>query len=499
MSKKGIVPFAVLGVVMLGLIFVAIRQHDNTQEVHKVDSQQSIKWQSCHEVQFADWFENDIPDNLECTTLVLPMVWQATEDNQISKSNTKTISLPLTRLKATKQAKGSLLLVAGGPGQQSLNATEDFMDNTSKSVQELLATYDVYGFAPRGVFPATPEIICDKRDDIDGKTFVQGCLANTERDFLANISTESVVHDIDAIRQAIAVDKINLVGWSYGTKVVARYAEQYPSHLSAGVLDGVVDSTEDMFAVNQGQALGYDKMIKAYFADCDNRANSCPFKNDTDYKTQFHEMLHAIDDKALVDSQDIPITADRVLALFYEQLMWQELWSSGDLLLSSLLQEDTAIYDMLSYDYGDRLGLNEDMTAINCADSTPKMSKQDYITKMKAIDKLSDYDNYNGAANTDDEYLDACYYWQDIALGTDSLQTPTVTTNTPKLLFVAQTGDPATPHQNAVNMARYFDGYLLDIEGDGHTIVFSGKNHCIDKKALEYLNNPNNAIDGRCQ
>ncbi|SPX85444.1 alpha/beta fold hydrolase [Moraxella ovis] len=47
-----------------------------------------------------------------------------------------------------------------------------------------------------------------------------------------------------------------MLGYSYGTKIVAQYAEYYPSHLRAGVLDGVVDTSEDLFTIWANQQTG---------------------------------------------------------------------------------------------------------------------------------------------------------------------------------------------------------------------------------------------------
>lgn len=53
-------------------------------------------------------------------------------------------------------------------------------------------------------------------------------------------TTTEAVRDLDAVRAALGVDTINLLGVSYGTRVAQQYAATYPQHTRTVVLDGVV-------------------------------------------------------------------------------------------------------------------------------------------------------------------------------------------------------------------------------------------------------------------
>ena len=72
----------------------------------------------------------------------------------------------------------------------------------------------------------------------------------------AYTSAESV-QDIEAIRAALGYEKLVLYGTSYGTKVALKYAERYPEHVEAMVLDSVVPPEgPEPFALDTFQALG---------------------------------------------------------------------------------------------------------------------------------------------------------------------------------------------------------------------------------------------------
>jgi pimeloyl-ACP methyl ester carboxylesterase len=53
-------------------------------------------------------------------------------------------------------------------------------------------------------------------------------------------TTSDSVDDMEAVRQAIGVDRITIYGASYGTKVALAYAARYPAHVERLILDSVV-------------------------------------------------------------------------------------------------------------------------------------------------------------------------------------------------------------------------------------------------------------------
>ena len=69
-------------------------------------------------------------------------------------------------------------------------------------------------------------------------------------------TTQESVADIEAIRVAAGYEKLVLYGTSYGTKVALEYAERYPQHVEALVLDSVVPTNgPEPFAIPTFQAI----------------------------------------------------------------------------------------------------------------------------------------------------------------------------------------------------------------------------------------------------
>jgi hypothetical protein len=57
----------------------------------------------------------------------------------------------------------------------------------------------------------------------------------------------------------------------------------------------------------------------------------------------------------------------------------------------------------------------------------------------------------------------------------------------PPTLTVSVTGDPATPYQGGVNLARALGGSLLTVEGAQHGISLLGQSECVDGIVTTYL------------
>src|SRR3954447_14933025 len=92
---------------------------------------QTLTWKPC--------------DTLQCATIQVPLNW----DNPSGE----TVDLKINKLPATGKATGSLLINPGGPGGSGLDLTESFGAFAGK---DLLKTYDVVGFDPRGVGSSSP-------------------------------------------------------------------------------------------------------------------------------------------------------------------------------------------------------------------------------------------------------------------------------------------------------------------------------------------------------
>ncbi len=172
-----------------------------------------------------------------------------------------TISLSVARkLAGPIPSRDAVIGLAGGPGQAALPLSEFI----ASAIAPALATRDLLLFDQRGTGRSDPlrcPIFKDQQA-LEAATpstlgaLFQQCALEIGPSRGAYTTSESV-EDIEALRRAYGYEKLVLYGTSYGTKVALQYAERYPQHVEALVLDSVVPSRGlEPFAVPSFQALG---------------------------------------------------------------------------------------------------------------------------------------------------------------------------------------------------------------------------------------------------
>jgi len=82
---------------------------------------------------------------------------------------------------------------------------------------------------------------------------------------LAFFTTPLAMQDLDAVRQRLGADQINVVGVSYGTRAALDYQRQFGAHVRRSVLDGV--APPDM-ALPASAALDSQAALDSLWADC---------------------------------------------------------------------------------------------------------------------------------------------------------------------------------------------------------------------------------------
>ena len=153
-----------------------------------------------------------------------------------------TITLALRRrLAPVGEARSAVIALAGGPGQSAIPFAETF----TELLGPILDTRDLIVFDQRGTGYSHP-LACHGFEQPgayhSGGQLLKSCAEQIgpERAFY---TSEDSVADIEALRKALGYEKLVLWGTSYGTKVAEEYAQQYPEHVEALVLDSVVPPT----------------------------------------------------------------------------------------------------------------------------------------------------------------------------------------------------------------------------------------------------------------
>ena len=443
-----------------------------------------------------------IDTRVDETRVTVPLDW--------SDPGGATIEIAVSRHSAPGTPTGSLLINPGGPGGSGF----DFVVNSAAYVvtNDVLASYDVIGFDPRGVGSSTP-VVCytDPADqdellygtyDVDYGTpewideltereldWANACLENTGP-LLGHLDAASVARDMDVIRALLGDSTLNYLGYSYGTYLGAVYAELFPEKVGRMVLDGAVDPQVSDLEALATQMAGFDSALASYMAWCLSESD-CPFTGSVDNGLlQVRDLLDRIDDLELVASDgrqlDSATVGTGIAYTLYSEWSWPSL--TGMFAALAVGDADPAFDNADAY-YGRYGGWydgngNEVYTAVTCNEGD---LGTDGVTPLEGVEIIDDRAPILGRYFAYDDYavLDvACSNWP---VPVADLPTSFAANGAPPILVIGTTNDPATPYANAVSLAEQLSsGVLISYEGEGHTIYAHGVS-CIDDTVDAYL------------
>lgn len=148
------------------------------------------------------------------------------------------LSLYVERVPATGKRRQSLLYIAGGPGSAATTEAADVVASLGPDVRRSteVITFDARGTGRSGVFR------CDAlQQDRSLRSTSAATACATSLGARRGITTpDEQVADIEAVRVALKIPKLTLLGVSYGTEIAQRYAQRYPTRVRRMVLDSVL-------------------------------------------------------------------------------------------------------------------------------------------------------------------------------------------------------------------------------------------------------------------
>jgi pimeloyl-ACP methyl ester carboxylesterase len=169
-----------------------------------------------------------------------------------------TVTLHVEVVPSTGVNRGTMFLLAGGPGQGSAhvfglgNASEVALDRYLFPGYTLVA-YDDRGTGDSGLLDCPSLQTANTADSERAAAAACATSIGAARDFY---STATHAEDLDAVRQSLGVNKIGLYGVSYGTKLALAYALAHPDHVERLLLDSVLPpELPDPFTANTLRAM----------------------------------------------------------------------------------------------------------------------------------------------------------------------------------------------------------------------------------------------------
>jgi pimeloyl-ACP methyl ester carboxylesterase len=429
----------------------------------------------------------------QCATLRLPRDYR--------DSSAGTLDVAIIRLPATDQSEriGSLIVNPGGPGGSGVELVRE---SASAFPSALRKRFDLVGFDPRGVNTSSPVRCIDNLDGLaaldpspdnqkeldslvsQAKEYATAC-EQRNASILPYLSTDAVVDDLDQIRQAVGDDKITYLGFSYGTLIGSMYADRYPDHIRAMVLDGALDPSLSEVQLRTGQAKALEAELGRFLKSCAHRA-SCKFHEGGNSAKAFDALMAKIDKKSL----PTPRVYDRrrvgpglafsaVLGSMYNKASWPALEAG----LALAKQGDGSILILLADPFR---GRKSNGTYSNQSDAYFANTCLDFpvSTDVSTYKKLADTfrkvaPRFRAAAYNDLP----CAFWP---VPSERTPAPAKGTGAPPIVVVGSTGDPATPYAWAKSLAKQLESaVLVTRKGEGHTAYLVSA--CVQEAVDGYL------------
>jgi pimeloyl-ACP methyl ester carboxylesterase len=199
------------------------------------------------------------------------------------------LSLALLRAPAKDPAArlGAVVVNPGGPGQAFVERLATTYPVLSAGFSEATTKFDVVTFDWRGVGRSAPigcndealfdrlratDLTLDTPGSVATTSELRGallaCLGTADQALLAAMSTENAARDLDRVREALGEEKLNYLGFSYGTWLGATYATLFPDRVRAFALDSATVLAGDLEGDIAEEAASYDLGFGRFFEAC---------------------------------------------------------------------------------------------------------------------------------------------------------------------------------------------------------------------------------------
>ncbi|WP_329243463.1 alpha/beta hydrolase [Streptomyces sp. NBC_01478] len=490
----GVLTLALLGA---GLPALATADDRPTSDLSRF-YRQKVKWAACK--------DGDAPKDLQCGKVTVPLDY--------AKPGGGTLDLALARYRATGKSRGSVLLNFGGPGGAGVSE----LASDGKEFMDLTNGYDVVTFDPRGVGQSSP-VSCgegsdqgsaaveeDTTDSSDPKVVLKqlrkaaATCAKYSGPVLPHIGTVNASRDLDVMRQALGDKKLNYLGFSYGTRLGAVYAAQFPKKVGRLVLDGVDTLTEPMSEQGIAGAEGQQTALEDFLNWCVQDI-ACPFGTDArSAPDRVVQLVRSLDQDPVQSDFGDRFSGQDLVGAISQALYSKQLWPTLERAIASLV-EDGDTRAVMAFSSGGaglpRLSgggivdaqdvpldnLPAALMAINCADD-PDRPTAEQITRNLAGLRAA----YEQASPVFGRYrLTEVLMCYGRPKGTDYIRDDVKNVHGAKMLLVGTRGDPATPYRWTVETAQRLgsSAVVLDNKGEGHTGYASSK--CVHTKVNDFL------------
>ncbi|MFI1170040.1 alpha/beta hydrolase [Streptomyces melanogenes] len=439
----------------------------------------SLQWGPCP--QKAESQNADAPP-LECATLDVPLDYRDPDGRQIE--------IAVSRLASKDPAKrrGVLLTNPGGPGVSGL----DYPALLARAglPKDVLDSYDVIGFDPRGVGRSTP-VTCDltpqqqargnfppyahtaadvAKEAPYARTIAEQCATSRTAWMLPYTTTANTARDMDRIRAALGEPKTSYFGTSYGSYLGAVYTTLFPGRSDRIVLDSILGPGGYDLASFRLLGRGMEDRFPDFAAYAAAHPEYGLGSTPKQVTAKFFELAKRLDAKPVGGINGTAFRGLTLERLYIEALLpqlakeWQALDRGKPVPPPPAITENF----LASHFY------------VTCGDSRWPGKVRDY-QRNAAIDRQK-YPMLGGTTGN----IKPCAYWPD-----NRVEPPVrIDDRGPSnVLMVQNERDPGTPLVGAMKLRRALGDRATMVTADqgGHGVYPFGRNTCANHTVTAFL------------
>ena len=293
---------------------------------------------------------------------------------------------------------------------------------------------------------------------------------------LPALDTWRTAADLDTLRTALGLGRLNAVGHGEGSRVVSMFADRFPDRVGRFVLDGLPDPSADAQIALEGVAKGAEAAWDAFAAECVQRG--CELGADPEQTLL--QLLGQLRTTPLTGF-DLDITAGSTMHAILVGLSDRSAWPTLSAALAKARAGDpSGLVAILTPSVlgSDAQAPTLDSTLVtSCNDTKTRLSPDQITTSAK--DWQKQFPLFGPLVA---ERLAFCGPW---TVPNRPLPTPTGR-GAPPILVLSTASDATTPLEGTERAAQQLDsGVLVSWQGGGHGAL--GFSPCATTAAVNFL------------
>jgi len=397
-------------------------------------------------------------------------------------------------------SKGVVIFNPGGPGESGVLILPILASFVPAAVRDqfTLVSFDERGTGSSDPLLCGPSTIAAS-SAVAGTTAAAQTFAGLETScsseypaLFPTVNTTTAARDMNELRIALGVERINYYGLSYGTVLGSVYAQLFPSHVRSMVLDGAVDANLSLSADATEEAPAIQMVLEHDLRSCAATQGCSLGKDPVAFYQDLEQRLIRAPLPAPCDGDTTPVTVGDLYTATLLYLSAPNFTAGFFTALTSAASGNGAPLRSVA------LGLETDLNgkslvgslwSITCNDASDHPDADATAALARTLAAQFPLGGAEAVSNN----LIACPGWTQSG-GSIARLSPN---RAPTSLVIGNTGDPNTPYAVAKQLASTIDGRLVTYVGYGHSWLLNGSsNVCMQGIVTAYLANGVLPADG---